>query len=300
MRRVLKWSDKVKAGRKVRIMSKLNEEQFTWPQAFIWAFAVIAILASSVLMADESSGDAEMRTSVSSFYSQQGRSQLAPDKISEDELAPFATSETRDKTALQSSKADSGVSTLSAPNIEFWFYSADVELFGDNDRDGYFAGIDLLFDADTVYSRAEVYAIVYLSLEGGPWTEYAATDDFIINGTSGTDEYVIVTDLVSGYPSGSYDILIELFDTFDNSFVADIGPENTSELAFLPLEDANRDAPGVSPQPTVINHGGGGGATDVWTLAILAFVAAGTFVVRRRRLPYSGSLQPAQHRGPSA
>ncbi len=300
MRRVLKWPDTIKAGRKGRIMKHLNEEQITWPQAFIWAFAVIAILASSVLMADESIAEEEKRTSVSSFYSQQGRSQLAPDKVSEDDLEAFAKSGIRDKTALRSTKAGESTSTASIPNIDFWFYSADVELFADNDRDGYFAGIDLLFDADTVYSRAEVYAVVYLSLEGGPWTEYAETANFIINGTSGTDEYVIVTDLVSGYPTGSYDILIELFDTFDNSFVADMGPENTSELAFLPLEDANRDAPGVSPQPVVINHGGGGGSTDVWTLAFLAFVAAGTFALRRRRLPYSGSLQPARHRGRSA
>lgn len=281
-------------------MKHLNEEQITWPQAFIWAFAVIAILASSVLMAEESTAEEEKRTTVSSFYSQQGRAQLAPDKVSEDDFEPFAKSGLRDKTALRSSKAGESSSIASIPNIDFWFYSADVILFTDNDRDGYFAGIDLLFDADTVYSRAEVYAVVYLSLEGGPWTEYAETADFIINGTSGSDEYVIVTDLVSGYPTGSYDILIELFDTFDNSFVADMGPENTSELAFLPLEDTNRDAPGVSPQPVVINHGGGGGSADVWTLAILAFVAAGTLALRRRRLPYSGSLQPARHRGRSA
>ena len=289
-----------KAVRKARIMSKLSNEQFTWPQAFIWAFAVIAILASSVLMADESMGGDEKRTSVSSFYSQDGRSQLAPDKVSEDDLAPFVKSGNRDKTATRSTKAGESAVTSSTPNIDFWFYAADVELYSDDDRDGYFAGIDLLFDADTVYSNAEVYAVVYLSLEGGPWTEYAETADFVINGTSGNDEYVIVTDLVSGYPTGSYDILIELFDTFDNSFVADMGPEQTSELAFLPLEDLNRDAPGVSPQPVVINHGGGGGAADVWTLAFLAFVAAGTFALRRRRLPYSGSLQPARCRGPSA
>ena len=281
-------------------MSKVNNEKFTWPQAFMWAFAIIAILASSVLMADESISDEEKRTSVSSFYSQQGRTQLAPDKMSEVELAPFAKSGTRDKKALRSSKADESVVASSISNIDFWFYAADVELYSDDDRDGYFAGIDLLFDADTVYSSAEVYAVVYLSLEGGPWTEYAETDNFIIDSTSGTDEYVIVTDLVSGYPTGSYDILIELFDTFDNSFVADMGPEQTSELAFLPLEDLNRDAPGVSPQPVVINHGGGGGAADVWTLAFLAFVAAGSLALRRRRLPYSGSLQPARHRGPSA
>ena len=154
-----------KARRKVRIMSKLENEQFSWPQAFIWALAVIAILASSVLMADESIVEEEKRSSVSSFYAQEGRSQIAPDKVSADDRAAFAKSGTRDKAALRSSKAGATASTPSSVNIDFWFYSADVDLFTDNDRDGYFAGVDLLFDADTVFSHAEVYAVVYLSLE---------------------------------------------------------------------------------------------------------------------------------------
>lgn len=265
-------------------MNKSKAEHFTWPQAFAWAFALTALLVSSVLMADET-GEDEARVTVNEFYASEGRSQSAPDKVSRDELAAFATATVRDRSSLRSGKAAGLNPKAAAPNTDFWFYSADVELFTDADRDGYFAGIDLLFDADTIYSRAEVYAVVYLSFEGGAWFEYAETDDFVINGTSGSDEYVIVTDLVSGYPTGSYDILIELFDAWDSTFVADIGPENTSELAFLPLEDANRDAPGVSPQPIVVNRGGGGGSADVWTLAILALVLAGAGALRRRRLP---------------
>ena len=77
-----------------------------------------------------------------------------------------------------------------------------------------------------------------------------------------------------------------------------MGPESTSELAFLPLEDAGQDAPG--PQTVVVNHGSGGGAADLLTLAILAFVAAGSAALRRRRLPYSASLQAARYRVPFA
>lgn len=271
-------------------MIKSKAENFTWPQAFAWAFAIVAILGSSILMAAEA-GD-ETRTAVNSFYANDGRAQSAPDKVSKDERPALVKSDKlqsvkRDRSALRSSKPAEGARTQLVPNTDFWFYEADVELFRDADNDGYFAGIDLLFDADTFYSRAEVYAVVYLSYEGGPWTEYAETDDFVINGTSGSDEYVIVTDLVSGYPTGSYDILIELFDTWDGAFVADIGPESTSELAFLPLEDSNRDAPiGTSP-PIVVNQGGGGGAADVWTLAVLAFAVAGSGLLRRRRLQHS-------------
>ena len=111
-------------------------------------------------------------------------------------------------------------------------------LFNDQDRDGYYHGIDLLFDADTYYTVAEVYAVVYLSYEGGPWNEYGATENFTIFGSSSDDDYVLVSELLEGYPAGSYDILIELFDAYDDTFLAWIGPEDTSELAFLPLEDA--------------------------------------------------------------
>ena len=275
-------------------MTTNTREQFSWPQAFACAFTILAILASSILMADEPIAGEEKRTSESSFYAQSGRSQAVPDKVSRDELAAFSTDGSRDKTALRSFKAGASAQLIGVPNTDFWFYLADVELFDDFDGDGHFSGIDLLFDADTIFSRAEVYAVVYLSLEGGPWTEYAETETFVINGTSGSDEYVIVTDLIAGYPTGSYDILIELFDAFDNAFVADMGPDNTSELAFLPLEDAERDATISSPRPIVVNHGSGGGAVDVLTLAVLAFVAAGSVALRRRRLPYSDQLRLAR------
>ena len=135
----------------------------------------------------------------------------------------------------------------------------------DDDDDGYFYGVDLLFDADTIYSSADVYAAVYLSFEGGPWNEYAVTDDFTINGASGTDEFVLVTELMSGYPTGSYDLLIELFDSYDGAFVASFGPEDSSGLVFLPLEDFGRDAP-VVEQRVVVTHSGGGGAIGIWFL----------------------------------
>jgi hypothetical protein len=161
-----------------------------------------------------------------------------------------------------------------APNVDFWFYTADIELFNDHDADGYYYGIDVLFDADTYFDVADVYAVLYLSLDGGPWNEYAATQDFTIAGATSDDEYVIVTELLSGYPSGSYDVLIELFDAYDGTFLADIGPEDTSELAFLPIEDAGRDAPADVPDVVIVHQHGGGAAGGLWLLAMFAAAAA--------------------------
>lgn len=175
------------------------------------------------------------------------------------------------KGPVDQSKIRDNVAT--SPNTDFWFYAADVELFADRDGDGYYYGIDLLFDADTIYAFADVYAVVYLSRDGGPWEEYAVTEEFTLVGASSEDEYVIVTELVSGYPPGSYDILIELFDAWDDTFVADIGPADTTELSLLPLEDAEFDTPQNSGT-TVIVHESGGGAFD-WPTFLVFLVIAG-------------------------
>ncbi len=171
---------------------------------------------------------------------------------------------------------------------DFWFYTADVILFNDDDFDGYYWGIDLLFDADTYYDVVDVYAVVYLSLDGGPWNELAVTESFPIFGATSDDEYVLVTELLSGYPTGYYDVLIELFDSYDGEFLVDFGPEDTSELSFLPLEDFNRDDPSFD-DPVMVIHDGGGGATSWWMISMMLLLLLGTSLrnnrKRRRKTP---------------
>ena len=245
------------------------------------AIAVSLLFAGNALAAADPA-NAELRVSESSYFTDEGRDQKTANRVSTDTFEPGTRIGLRSQKAAGNESRKAGSTAVSrTPNTDFWFYTADVELFGDEDRDGYFHGIDLLFDADTVYVSADVYAVVYLSEEGGPWFEYAETETFSIYGASGDDEYVIVSELLAGYPRGSYDVLIELFDTWDNSFVADFGPENTSELAFLPLEDAERDTPARAPDVVVVSRGGG--AVDGWTIAALALMAAGLLLRRRYR-----------------
>jgi hypothetical protein len=168
-----------------------------------------------------------------------------------------------------------------AANEEFWFFDADLILFSDLDQDGFYFGLDLAFDVDTVFVEAEVYAVIYLSFEGGPWNEYAETENFIINGASSDDQYVVVSELVSGYPTGSYDVLIEIYDTFDGSFVAEFGPDESSQLSFLPLEDIGRDAP--PDTVIVVSSGSGGGGATGWPALLLLLVAAVVSQNARRR-----------------
>lgn len=192
--------------------------------------------------------------------------------VSHDEFDALVSSGERRNTT----RSDSPQKLSAAVNADFWIFDADVELFSDFDRDGYYYGIDLLFDVDTNFVVADVYAVVYLSLELGPWNEYAATDNFTIAGATGDDEYVVVSELVSGYPTGDYDILIEVFDALDGSFVASFGPEDTSELALLPIEDAGRDA----PIDTIIVVESGGGGSPGWLLLLGLLGIAGARISR--------------------
>ena len=174
------------------------------------------------------------------------------------EYGALRTEGNRGSSAAQKvTDAETAVSSR-AVSDDFWFYDADVILFNDFDGDGYYHGIDLLFDADTYFEAADVYAVVYLSFDGGPWNEYSATDDFTIYGASSDDEYVVVTELESSYPAGSYDLLIELYDAYDGSFLAEFGPADSSGLSFLTLEDQQRDARHVD-EVVVVHHGGGNG-----------------------------------------
>jgi len=247
---------------------------------FRFALFLIAglMFLSGVALADAS----ETRLSVTTQASGAIRGSDIDGIVTQDEFGALITTGDRTSTARAIVKSDAqskaGVTTSSAPNIDFWFYSADVILFNDHDNDGFFYGIDLLFDADTYFDAVDVYAVVYLSYEGGPWNEYAATENFTIFSTSADDEYVIVTELLEGYPSGSYDLLIELFDAYDDSFLAYFGPDDTSELAFLALEDAEWDAPIEVPEVIVV-HEHGGGTLD-W-LMLLAM--AGTALLARLR-----------------
>lgn len=216
--------------------------------------------------------DTEIRQSLTSQGKDITRGSVGDGKMSFDEYDALQTEGVRSERAVGSAvtSKSNGPAISQTGNFNFWFYEADVLLFNDFDRDGYFHGIDLMFDADTNYAMAEVYAVIYLSYEYGPWNEYAVTDDFTLFGSSGTDEYIVETELVSGYPTGSYDILIELFDAYDGSFLASYGPDDTSELSLLPLEDSMRDAASTGTTQVVVNSGGGGSLSWLLLFALLA------------------------------
>jgi hypothetical protein len=236
--------------------------------------AVLLLVAATTVWADNSPEtliDADQEPRISTSTQSNGTTSRV-------ELAPLITAGPRSGSTRSSSQQKPTLNTSAssvvtrAVNEEFWFYDAIVDIYSDLDRDGYYNGIRATFDVDTVYSVADVYAVIYLSYELGPWNELTDTDDFTIYGASGDDEYFIETELVSGYPTGSYDVLIELFDIYDGSFVASIGPEDSSELSYLPLEDVGRDTP--STTTVIVTDGGGGAMSWIGLLALLGATVA--------------------------
>jgi len=238
------------------------------------ALALCALGAPAMAATAGGAPDATRSSATLQYRQAEGRGSAAAP--SQDELEPLRTGPTRQLPAPRAAKLAEGATRARDINQDFWFYDANARLFYDDDRDGYYHGIELVFDVDTYYPVAEVYAVVYLSLEGGPWNEYAATEVFTLFGASGLDDYVIETELLAGYPTGDYDLLIDVYDAYSDRLVASIGPESESSLALLPLEDAGRDIHYPAHSVTV-SHGGGGTA-GAWLLIGLALAG-----LRRRQ-----------------
>ncbi len=146
-------------------------------------------------------------------------------------------------------------------NTGFWVYSAATALQFDDDADGHYTRLIVDFDVDSSYLIADVYARLYLSRNGGAWTEYAVTEEFSVLESDANDNYVVETDLLEGYPADYYDVLIEIYDSFDGSLVAEYGPADSVEMLELPLEDELSDRAQV--QIAISTGGGGGGGLGI-------------------------------------
>lgn len=120
-------------------------------------------------------------------------------------------------------------------NPDFWIYDAFVTLNVDEDFDGYYSDFSVEFDADSVYTNAAVYARLYLS-RGDVFEEYHTTSIFYIDGDSSQDAFIVDSELLSGFPPGDYEVLIELYDAIDDSLVAIFDGNNDADLTFISLE----------------------------------------------------------------
>jgi hypothetical protein len=158
----------------------------------------------------------------------------------------------------------------------FTVYDAHAFISRDYDDDGFYHHLKVSFDPDvTSGGSAWVYAKLYLSLEGGPWNRYFTTDVFPIDGDARDDAYNVVTNLLDGYTTGYYDVLIELYDADYDLLVDSYGPYEDRDLAVLPLEDSFSD------------DNGGGGAMGPGLLLLTLIAVTKGYITRSR----GGGLQ---------
>ncbi|ABV37848.1 conserved hypothetical protein [Shewanella sediminis HAW-EB3] len=157
---------------------------------------------------------------------------------------------------------------------EFSIYEASSRLFTDNDLDGFYQTFSVTFDADLIgfgsYERADVYAELYLSRDGGPWVHYYSTDIFTIIGDSSDDDFEVLTTLHTGYPADHYDVLIDLYEVGFDDIVATISSDETDNLYALPLESSDRDEIYIGDSSS---EGHGGGSLSLLGLLVLGFVS---------------------------
>jgi|GEM_PF-3330391 hypothetical protein len=148
------------------------------------------------------------------------------------------------KASASAQKPARGAVTKSARADLFYIYDARSTLRRDRDGDGYHSEFRIRFDADVRVGSALVYARLYLRRLGErDWFLYHETDDFWIYGQSGSDEYFVTTTLDAGFPTAEYDVLIDLYEVGVPGIVATLGPLDTGELGFLPLEEVGLDVP---------------------------------------------------------
>lgn len=146
------------------------------------------------------------------------------------------------------SKTTRSATQLSGRFSDFTLYGAASTLRSDRDGDGYHSEFRIRFDADVIVGGTYVYARLYLRRAGeSQWFLYHETDDFYITGQTSADEYYVTTSLDEGYPTGEYDVLIDLYESGFSGIVATLGPAESGALSYLPLEETGLDVPvGIS------------------------------------------------------
>ncbi len=153
-------------------------------------------------------------------------------------------------------------------SVDYWFYDAWMTLYTDRDYDGYYASFDLEFDADTNYYQAPVYAIVYLGTNDY-YEAFHVTSVFNLYSDSSDDSVLLESELVSGYPSNDYDILIELIDAQTDQVLVTIDAYEDADLSYQSMESFDYDRP-VTSEVVVETHAG---SWSVWmSLGLLGLI----------------------------
>ena len=165
-----------------------------------------------------------------------------------------------------------------------WLYEVSIGLNSDYDSDGHYSNFSITLDFDTSVAASFVYAVLYVSIDNGPWNEYAVSGNFTVNGTDSNDAYTIHTTLDSGYPTGYYDHYVELYDAYTHEFLVSYGPHDSHYFHHLPFESSIHDHYTSDFSSTISLNFTGTGSTGPFSIGLLALLF-GLRTVRIRRSP---------------
>ena len=177
---------------------------------------------------------------------------------------------TRETTSTQSS--DGQTTIANRYDQYFSIYDANVVLLSDLDGDGYHHALNVSFDVDVSIDSATVYAKLYLSRDGGPWSQYHTTGLINIYGNDYSDAYEVTTELEEGYPPGYYDVLIEVFSLNHSGIVTSQILDYYYLGKDVMLEDLSRDQ-GYYYEEVYYAYGAGSFSL-IWILLIFQVVIA--------------------------
>ena len=230
-----------------------------------------SLLLSSVVLSEVVKSSENVSWSAQSTEKQFEQTSVVIYKASngnQDNVQPMTPS-VQSKTATNTSnKKDTPAKTLTvrpeakSSNQEFWIFDAWVEFFRDDDRDGYFNHFSVEFDADTEYSSADVYARLYLGIDE-VFKEYHTTSNFSIYSDNSNDSFVVESELLNGFPPSEYEVLIELYDAYNDQLVAVYDGNSDADLYLLSLESKEYE----STQVVIVTEHGG--SVSLWGLLLL-------------------------------
>ncbi|MFQ3251028.1 MAG: hypothetical protein ACI9O6_002868 [Glaciecola sp.] len=152
---------------------------------------------------------------------------------------------------------------------DFWIYDSYVSLSSDLDYDGYYSSFKLEFDVDTIYQTAPIYAVIYTSTTD-VFTPFYTTNIYNIHGDNTNDSIIVENDLVTGFPSNDYEIMIVIYDADTDEIVAVADGTDDADLAYLSLESENYEY--IEPaEVVVVEHGGALGGLLILGLGFVMF-----------------------------
>lgn len=167
-------------------------------------------------------------------------------------------------------------------NSDFWVYDAYTRLIRDYDHDGYHYVFEVSFDVDTIYDYENIYARLYLG-DGHTFREYHTTSVFTIDDNDSDDDFFVETELLTGFNSFDYDILIEVYHASDDHLLAVYDHQNDADLSYVPLESYDYEYYSPPHQHQVTRSRESGGSSSPFVLLGLVLLAVVRYAVCDRR-----------------